>query len=110
MRKVRSAVELKVGENLLKCSRCEEVKELNTDNFYRTKHGAIGFQTVCKSCRSLYYRDNQEKKKEYQKDYWTKNRDFYLEYNRLYAKDKNKAKELSLATFRKQKNIKEKIL
>lgn len=110
MRKVRSAVELKVGENLLKCSRCEEVKEMNDSNFYRTSHGSLGFQAVCKSCRGQYYKDNKEKRKEYQKNYWREHREYYLEYNKIYMKDKEKAKEFNLKIFKKQKNNKEKNL
>lgn len=109
MRKVRSAVELKVGEKHLKCSRCGEVKELTSENFYRTTNGSLGFQSVCKQCRSEYYRENKDKKIEYQKNYWKQHIGFYREYSRLYMKDKSKAKELSIKDYREKNRNKEKI-
>ena len=102
-KKVRSAIELMVGEKHLKCPHCGQVKELNEENFYRTSSSPIGFKTRCKECAREYYRKNKEKKLSYQHEYIKRNIEFYREYNKLYSKDRDKAKEFTLAMFRKQK-------
>ena len=102
-RKVKSAIQLKVGDTHLTCSKCGQAKEMTEKNFHRNDNSPVGFVTVCKECKREYYRKNKEKKLSYQHEYIKRNIEFYREYNKLYSKDRNKAKEFTLAMFRKQK-------
>lgn len=105
MRKVNSALQLKVGDNHLTCSKCGQVKELKEENFYKNDRSPVGFMTVCKECKKKYYRSNKEKKLIYQYKYFRENREYYKEYMKIYARDKNKAKSFTIEEYKKRKNL-----
>lgn len=107
MKRIRSAMELLVGENKLTCSKCGQVKVLSEENFYRTKTSPVGFQTICKECKKNYYKENLERKKAYQRKYWNEHLEYYRTYNKVYREDKNKAREIKIKDFKK-KSIREK--
>lgn len=37
-----------------RCTRCGEIKELNSDNFHRNGRDHLGFQFHCRACRKLH--------------------------------------------------------
>lgn len=50
-----------------RCSRCKENKDF--DNFHKNKNSKNGLFEICKDCRSIYYKKNAKKRREYQRNY-----------------------------------------
>lgn len=72
------------------CTRCEEFKPKDTDHFYY-RESRRGFTVPCKECRKEMQKERYAapEVKQYYVDYYEKNRDRILEYNRKrYTKQK----------------------
>jgi hypothetical protein len=41
------------------CHHCNQIKELNSENFHRNRSDSLGYQSYCKSCRATHYRHGQ---------------------------------------------------
>lgn len=79
------------------CTKCQEKKEANSENFYRSKKGKFGFKSTCKECEKIYRRvyentvEYRIKKNEYARKWREKNKETYLKKQKQY-RDKNKSK------------------
>ena len=73
----------------MKCLKCNEIKQLTEENFYRKNQGQDWIIT-CKCCKKMYYQDNKEKKIAYQREYNKLNKEYYREYSNSYNKHKEK--------------------
>ena len=93
----KAKLELVYKEHVLiakQCSKCLAIKDIN--NFGKLASHKTGFDVCCKSCRSVksktYYIKNQEKIKNYIKEYSAKNKDIILAKKREYNKKRHKKK------------------
>lgn len=72
----------------IKCRCCGEIK--STENFYKNSSYKLGYDTLCKSCKSKYAKQyskiNKDKIKEYKKEYYSNpiNRENHRLYNKQY--------------------------
>ena len=88
-----------------KCTTCGEWLVANTDNFGKDKRGKFGLKSQCKVCKKEYNKEYREKNKEYIKEYdkeyreknkeyfKEKNKEYYKEHREYYKKYKEKNKE-----------------
>ena len=93
-----------------KCTTCGEWLVANNYNFGKDKKGKFGLDSRCKVCKKEYqkefYKDNKEYYKKYHKEYYEENKDkirehskeyykeYYKEYNKeYYKKNKDKIKK-----------------
>jgi hypothetical protein len=90
-------LELVYNEDTLiakQCSKCLTIK--NITNFGKLASHKTGFDVCCKNCRSIksktYYIKNQQKIKNYIKEYSIKNKDLILSKKREYNKKRHKKK------------------
>ena len=68
----------------LECSVCHEVKAVS--EFSKHKGMKDGIRTICKDCRKEYYKQNADKKKEYNAEYRKQNADKIKERKAEYRK------------------------
>ena len=74
-----------------KCTKCGEWLVANNYNFGKDKKGKFGLDSRCKVCKKEYqkefYKDNKEYYKKYHKEYYEENKDKIKEYSKQYYKD-----------------------
>ena len=61
----------------MQCGKCGQIKSI--DCFNKDKSQKHGYHTICKSCRAVYRSQNKDKRFDYDKEYYNKNRDTILE-------------------------------
>ena len=88
----------------MECGKCHEIKEIS--EFPKNKWKKDGVETTCNKCRKKqrveYYKQNADKKREYQTEYRKQNIDKIKEYQAEYYKQNtNKIKEQKVE-YRKQ--------
>ena len=88
----------------MECGKCHEIKEVS--EFPKNKGKKDGVETTCNKCRKKqkveYYKQNADKKREYQTEYRKQNIDKIKEYQAEYYKQNtNKIKEQKVE-YRKQ--------
>lgn len=102
------------GNTFYQCSKCEEIKQLNSENFYKQNTKISGFRSICKTCCDSYQMNrynNEEGFKEVIKQNvkkWTKeNPEKAKEIRqRGYYKDHEKSKKRTKDNLKKWKKNK----
>ncbi len=95
-----------------KCSQCNIEKEFTEFSFHET--GKYNLHCHCKKCRNEYfqiYREkNREKRRKYNKEYYSKNTEFCKEINTRFHKKWHKEKYASDNLYKLKCNIRSLIL
>lgn len=72
-----------------KCSECNVEKELTF--FGKRKSSKDGMSYICKSCKSIlskkYEQDNEDERKEYKKEYYLNNKEYFKNYMEKYREE-----------------------
>lgn len=80
----------------LECRKCREIKGI--ENFSHDKKSINGIKTLCKSCDEKYRCENKDKFKEWQKQHYTKNKEFISKQHR--EQRNNKAQQEILKIYK----------
>jgi hypothetical protein len=70
------------------CTKCGVEKD--TGEFPKQLKGKYGVQSKCKLCGRKYWHENKERFFKYRKEYYQKNREFFLERYREVTKKRSK--------------------
>jgi len=87
------------------CSTCKKTQDYS--EFHKSKSNKDGYHSTCKSCRKLYNLANREKKKEYNKNYWDKNKDTLIVKNKEHRILNAENINIQRTKYRKRDDIKE---
>jgi len=87
------------------CSSCKILKNYN--EFHKSKNNKDGYHAICKNCRKEYNLANKEKMKEYNKNYWEKNKDSLVIKNKEHRILNAEKINIQRAKYRSREDIKE---
>ena len=59
LRKLKEEKVFLLTQNKKRCYKCDEVKDINSENFYKNKSSKDGFHSTCKSCYVKWQKDNR---------------------------------------------------
>jgi len=91
-----------VGNNLKKCSKCKEIKEV--EQFCKNKNSPDGYQSECKKCKKEYNKKVKERRILQQRQYKERNKERIILKNKIYYENN---KEIILN--KKKKIFREKV-